>query len=57
VNQDNCINIFDLTQIASDFEKTGTGLRSDINDDGVVNILDLTVTAKNWNVCGPMAWQ
>jgi len=54
VNQDNCINIFDLTQIGSDFGKSGSDLRSDLNGDGVVNILDLTLAAKNFGQCGPV---
>jgi hypothetical protein len=60
VNADNCVNIFDLVQIAVRFGSGGGTLASsdpwDINDDGYINIFDLTIAASNFQRCGPTTW-
>ncbi|MDM8518861.1 hypothetical protein QUF64_02345 [Anaerolineales bacterium HSG6] len=52
VNGDNIINIFDLAQIAANYESNDPTY--DINGDGVVDIFDLTMTAINYNKRGPI---
>ena len=52
VNGDNIINIFDLAQIAANYESSDSTY--DINGDGIVDIFDLTMTAINYNKRGPI---
>jgi len=52
VNQDNKINIFDLTYLASRFN--GSDLSADLNQDGKVNIFDLSLAASNYSKQGPL---
>jgi hypothetical protein len=54
VNQDNCINIFDLTMIGSRYGSNDP--RGDVNGDGMVDIFDLTIAANNYGKCGPVTW-
>jgi len=54
VNQDNCINIFDLTMIGSRYGSTDS--RGDVNGDLTVNIYDLTIAAGNFGRCRPIIW-
>ncbi len=55
VNSDGTVDIFDLSILASNWNKTGqTFAQGDINGDGIVNILDLSVLASQWgaaNTC------
>jgi len=54
MNQDNCINIFDLTMIGSRYGSNDP--RGDVNGNGVVDIFDLTIAANNYGRCGPVTW-
>lgn len=51
INNDNTVDIFDLSMLLSNWNKTGTN-SSDINSDNVVNIFDLSMLLSKW---GPVA--
>ncbi|OQY46638.1 MAG: hypothetical protein B6242_07205 [Anaerolineaceae bacterium 4572_78] len=56
MNQDNIIDIFDLTLIATDFRTTNPD--TDINGDGIVDIMDLALVAGNYKRTAPLIdWQ
>lgn len=55
VNNDNCVDIRDLSYIAWRFESYEA--EADINRDGQVDILDLSLTAGNFGQCGPTSWE
>lgn len=48
INDDNEVNIYDLSILLSNYGKTGSGNKSDINRDGVVNIYDLSTLLSNY---------
>lgn len=52
VIQDNVINIFDLTNIAAQYNSQNPD--GDLNIDGMINILDLTMVAGNYGRQGPL---
>ena len=54
VNNDNCVDIRDLSYVAWHFEEYDA--KADINGDGQVDILDLSLTAGNFDRCGPTTW-
>jgi len=51
LNEDNCINIYDLTKMAWCYGTTGCSC-TDFNQDGKVDIFDLTLVASNFGRCG-----
>jgi hypothetical protein len=51
LNEDNCINIYDLTKMAWCYGTTGCSC-ADFNQDGKVDIFDLTLVASNFGRCG-----
>ncbi len=52
VNGDNCIDILDLSAVASQFSSTTpTPATTDINGDGRVDIVDVVLVAKNFGTC------
>jgi len=46
-NNDNKVNVFDLSALLSGWNKTGTN-SSDLNHDGVVNVFDLSILLAAW---------
>ncbi len=54
VKQDNVINIFDLTYIASHYKEHDTV--ADLNHDGIVDIFDLVLVSNNFGKDGPIVW-
>jgi plastocyanin len=52
LNASGTVDVFDLSIILSDWNKTGASLRSDINDDQIVNVFDLSILLSKW---GPVA--
>jgi len=52
LNEDNCINIYDLTKMAWQCYGTSRCSCADFNQDGRVDIFDLTVVAGNLGKCG-----
>jgi hypothetical protein len=55
VNDDNCIDIRDLSYVAWHFDEYATN--ADVNGDEQVDILDLSLTAANFGQCGPTTWE
>jgi len=54
MNQDDCINIFDLALVASHY---GTSdVMADVNGDGAVDVYDLSLVGGNYGKCGPVNW-
>jgi hypothetical protein len=51
LNEDNCINIYDLTKMAQCYGTTGCAC-ADFNQDGQVDIFDLAMVAGNFGRCG-----
>ena len=51
LNEDNCVNIYDLTKMAWCYGTTGCSC-ADFNQDGKVDIFDLTLVASNFGRCG-----
>ncbi len=47
LNGDGKVNIYDLSQLLSNWGKTGAN-SSDLNADGVVNIIDLSILLSHW---------
>jgi hypothetical protein len=53
VNDDNVVNVFDLSTLLSNWGQTGrTWTQGDLNADGTVNIFDLSVLLTNWGNTG-----
>ena len=50
INNDNVVNIFDLSTLLSKWNTTDT--TSDLNEDGTVNIFDLSILLSKWGVVG-----
>lgn len=48
LNEDNVINVYDLSILLSAWNTTGTGLVADLNHDNTVNIFDLSILLSNW---------
>lgn len=46
LNNDNQVNIFDLSILLSNWNSTNP--TADINDDGIVNVFDLSILLSNW---------
>ncbi len=55
VTNDDVINIFDLTKVASHMSPDSYDEQADINADGQVDISDLAITAGNFGLCGPLS--
>lgn len=56
VNNDDAINIFDLTYMAGKMNQNDS--QADLNQDGLVNIFDLVLAASNYNKQGPLTeWE
>jgi hypothetical protein len=53
MNEDDFINIFDLTIIASDYGCTTPPCKGDVNGDNTCNIFDLSCAAGNYGKSGP----
>jgi hypothetical protein len=48
INKDGVVNVFDLSILLTNYNKTGSGLSGDITADGVVNIFDLSRLLSKW---------
>jgi hypothetical protein len=55
LNDDNQVDIFDLTAAASGYSQSDSGLPADANGDGQVNIFDLALIAVNFGQ-GAQVW-
>ena len=55
VNEDDLVNVFDLTHMAN-FYQTDAAV-ADINADGFVDVLDMVLLANNFGIQGPMVVQ
>jgi hypothetical protein len=55
INDDNLVDIFDLTEAANSFGQSGSALPADVNGDGQVSIFDLALIAANFNQ-GVQTW-
>lgn len=57
LNEDNCINVYDLVKMSSCYGTTSCSC-ADFNQDGSVDIFDLAVVARNFGKCGSVDdWQ
>ena len=58
LNEDDCINIYDLTKMAWECYGTSNCPCADFNQDDRTDVFDLVVVAKNMAQCGPVSnWQ
>jgi hypothetical protein len=55
INDDNRVDILDLSAVANSFGQPASGLPVDVNGDSVVNILDLSLIAANYGQ-GAQLW-
>ena len=53
LNDDDIVNIFDITLIAGNLNLAPIDLAYDYNADGIVSIADLALVAKNFGLAGP----
>ena len=47
-NDDEHVDVFDLSVLASEWGQTGNKLSADFNHDKTVNVFDLSIMASNW---------
>jgi len=52
LNNDNTVNVFDLSIFLAHWQEAGSGLPEDFNNDGTVNIFDLSMLLNNWGKTG-----
>jgi len=43
------VNVTDLNNLLQNYNKTGSGLKGDIDNNGIVNVTDLNTLLQNYN--------
>lgn len=56
VNQDNVIDLLDITLLAANFNAPAPSPALDVNGDGWIDIQDLSLVGAQYGLAGPLAW-